>query len=535
MAAAWAGLTPAEASAPWRAVTPSQRPASGVGQWAIAVRIDPKKAALIEKETALQVGGESSRIRWLSPASAPTAAERSLIDHTVPRPLSPLRSAGLWLATRSPQTRWRARLVAGNFTSPAAPFEAVSLDDLPELLARQTEAGWRAAFQTLEAADPSLARDLAARLITSADFPSAPGAPAWPAAPPGIVESILAADSRASLPIDRIRLWLSMQPEAIAWVIDDAGARDLITDGVLSTIGVANLITQPAAASAAAESPAAPAAIGVAGEQGGGAAPGAATDLAALAPFTAARVTASSATPDLRAAGPHLGARLAHEGLDAHVTIGAASIRRRLFPIPQPVLPPGARIGPLLPDWTMSDWLAQGADDPEATTIPATRALLDPAWITVGLIHRGSIGASAAASPSRPDPWQIYLELAQLRDPLAPSNRASETGHIRIWLGPFGAPTAVLRVLADGTVRDESGSAFTLPPRAAAVAAEGRRWSAWVPLPSGAIEPDGILRIGIERTDARGVRSAWPRPMLPWQIEPGRAALDTSAWAAPSE
>jgi hypothetical protein len=39
----------------------------------------------------------------------------------------------------------------------------------------------------------------------------------------------------------------------------------------------------------------------------------------------------------------------------------------------------------------------------------------------------------------------------------------------------------------------------------------------------------------VVRVDGRGRRSAWPRPMLPWQDEPGRAALDTRAWGGGGE
>jgi len=32
--------------------------------------------------------------------------------------------------------------------------------------------------------------------------------------------------------------------------------------------------------------------------------------------------------------------------------------------------------------------------------------------------------------------------------------------------------------------------------------------------------------------DARGVRTAWPRALTPWQEEPSRAVLDTTTWDA---
>jgi len=54
-------------------------------------------------------------------------------------------------------------------------------------------------------------------------------------------------------------------------------------------------------------------------------------------------------------------------------------------------------------------------------------------------------------------------------------------------------------------------------------------WSAWVPIPA-SVQAGRLVRVGMQRVDARGVRSAWPRPMMPWQIEPGRVALDLGQW-----
>jgi hypothetical protein len=51
-----------------------------------------------------------------------------------------------------------------------------------------------------------------------------------------------------------------------------------------------------------------------------------------------------------------------------------------------------------------------------------------------------------------------------------------------------------------------------------------------VPLPDNITDPDGAVRVAIERVDAAGRRSTFPRPQLPWQTEPGRVLIDTATW-----
>ncbi|MEM7622954.1 MAG: hypothetical protein AAF235_07090, partial [Planctomycetota bacterium] len=59
---------------------------------------------------------------------------------------------------------------------------------------------------------------------------------------------------------------------------------------------------------------------------------------------------------------------------------------------------------------------------------------------------------------------------------------------------------------------------------------EPDRWTADIAIPDWAIEDDGTLILGITRTMQDGTRAAWPRPMLPWQREPGRIRIDLDAW-----
>src|SRR5690606_26709274 len=59
---------------------------------------------------------------------------------------------------------------------------------------------------------------------------------------------------------------------------------------------------------------------------------------------------------------------------------------------------------------------------------------------------------------------------------------------------------------------------------------ERDRWIVFVDLPQDAFEPDGTVIVGAERVGARGVRSVWPRPVLPWEEAPPRVAFDATTW-----
>ncbi len=184
-----------------------------------------------------------------------------------------------------------------------------------------------------------------------------------------------------------------------------------------------------------------------------------------------------------------------------------------------PALPPGATIGPLAADWTMATWLA--AD-------PGPLALPGPQWVTIGRIGRlGTPGEDREGASG----WSLYLECLMGEGSDGRFLKPDEAGEfVRVWLGPFGRPTAVFRATTAGVLIDE-----TQGPGAEPVGEVRRlddRWVCRVAIPERSVDADGTIRVGVERTDARGQHSAWPRPMLPWQPEPGRAAISTSAWGS---
>lgn len=190
------------------------------------------------------------------------------------------------------------------------------------------------------------------------------------------------------------------------------------------------------------------------------------------------------------------------------VEVGAGEWRGRVRVAREvEVRPPGLRIGPLVMDWTMRG-LESG--EPDGSMVAAS------GWETAGLVF-------AEEREGRRE-WRVFVEAA------GASGDRSEV--VEVWLGPSGvAGTRVISVREDGRAVMRSGG-----KEEAAEARVNRgegRWSAAVRVPEAAferVEGKAKLRVGVVRMDSRGVRSAWPRAMLPWQTEPGRVVLDVSGW-----
>jgi hypothetical protein len=140
------------------------------------------------------------------------------------------------------------------------------------------------------------------------------------------------------------------------------------------------------------------------------------------------------------------------------------------------------------------------------------------------------VDAPLESGVSPPNRWLLFLELNRPQARRQSAEEMVTEEFVRVWFGPFGRGGIVLRVMPDGRVIDESPARGDDVPRLARAAATPNGWTCWVPIPASAIEADGVLRVGIERVDQRGVRSTWPRPSLPWQREPARLAIDTRSW-----
>lgn len=161
---------------------------------------------------------------------------------------------------------------------------------------------------------------------------------------------------------------------------------------------------------------------------------------------------------------------------------------------PAAVSPPGVRIGPLALPFSMRTFLAQQV------------ALPDAAHAAAALIQR---------KPASDD-WQIYAEC--LAPPGEQPAREGARDTLRFFFGPRATPRLVLEFSPDAQTPGAS------------IRRDDDRWVLFADLPPDAFEPDGTLLVGVERVDARGVRSVWPRPVLPWDDAPSRVAVDPSTW-----
>lgn len=410
--------------------------------------------------------------------------------------VSPILTAIAWPEAISPIGRWRFRMMSGtlNPVYESPPFE----DRIIEALAIQNDSRWRSALAKLWAIDPDLTVRLKGRLAGVVDFGNGYVAPAWPtdhAAIDRLLSDILDPLITKQQVCNRVEGWLLLQPRAIAWVADDAGQTSVDGRGI-GTVGVANLgglstlawISSPVAE---------------------------ATDLTPLPAFSAARLSVdppspgASNTPESRGVNGSANRAMLRVGVHA----GTWKTDVALVDGTVPVRVPGFRIGPLFGDYTMATWLA--GVTPKGPAMPTAAMLLPVASPNSSsaavelLVECMAPGVASNSSPSM-------------------DSAASSADVVRIWIGPLGAPRAVFRVDATGAIADEARRPdLVKTPGDVRIVRTADRWSFRLSIPAECVEPSGIIRLGLTRTDASGARAAWPRPMLPWQDEPGRLALKT--------
>lgn len=590
-ASSWMELSIGGNRAFWSATPASKgvRPAS-TGTWAVVIRtpsfpsegLSSRDALLTsprssdagkQRPKTIRLGTYETAIQWIDDPSKQEAAWSlpPLISEAALQ--SPWLRGTLDILAHSPQHRWRVRLATGQPfglapNSPISPNASepppshtgaggtptdMFLDPILEAMATHVELQWRVALGRLAAESESTALAVAKRLSEVVDFGNGIAMPAWEsdaAAVAQLFDLMMSPGIVSGDTADRARLWLESRPTTAVCVTDDAGAADRLTAGAISTFLVANLTDDPTASWAPPPRATVSMEIIAVG-------PHSAKLVRAISP-AAAGVTAGGNSDTEGGAGetlPLSSARASRDGVVIPIRAGAFDLRRRACPWRVPAFPPGCTVGPLRPDWTMRGWLAQaGAPDERADPGPwAARDAADPAWAAAGMIYLGSpsdLPIAMQGSEGGTEQWILYLECLRSSSPqtelatLPPGPMDAGTaqrpgGFLRVWLGPANAPLAVYKVMPDGGIINESPGAgnHAGPPLTSAgtpisarVATEKTRWSCWVPLPKNAIERDGAIRVGLERIDDRGVRSAWPRPMFPWQYEPGRAAIDTKGW-----
>ncbi len=406
---------------------------------------------------------------------------------------------------RSPTLRWRWRLAtmglnAEGFEGGGWPGEARGASIL-EALARQMEARWQVALARLWDADAAAAERVRRALTASADFGDGTIAPVWPedgTALESLLADLLDPGLRGEALAARATRWLDTLPGATAWVIDDAGREMAVTGETVATIGLANL-RDAATLGWLTRAP------------GGG--PG------APEPTPVPGLSTARFTIPLPANGHDLAGVAVWRGptpassIDANC--GPWALRLPVASGALIALPPGLRCGPLLHDWTLAAWIT-GRED--AGAMPAPDAL------SVAMLQRGITGGGATGVGE----WTLYVECMTKGGDAGPDA-------VRVWLGPYGAAKAVLRIASDGSFVDElsawTGDGATGSEASLAVTRGRDRWTVAVPIPARCIEASGLLRLAIERfTGEEGRRTAWPRRMLPWQAEPGRVTVDLRAW-----
>lgn len=128
----------------------------------------------------------------------------------------------------------------------------------------------------------------------------------------------------------------------------------------------------------------------------------------------------------------------------------------------------------------------------------------------------GADRTRALVTRLEPGVWQVVVEC-----------EGSDEGEVTLWLGPRG------RGESASIARNGTGRAGLV--RTWSVVEEERWIAGFVFEQRDHEDPDGLLRLAVVREDKKGARSAWPRPMVPGQQEPGRIALDPSLWASPDE
>ncbi len=446
------------------------------GAWHVVAPLPPDAAG-----QALRLGERTIPVNWLPapeslrPASAAGGApwEPWRRAENAPEPDSVLLAP----AWRSPLRRWRAQLVTGGLGGPIGARgawlvtgDAAVLDGLAELI----EARWCVGLARLWYADAGVCGRLVAALSRTVELAPGLHAPAWPVDQPmldSLLSDLLDPAHAGEALASRSRAWLAMLPTAAGWVVDDAA-------GLVGPAG--EPLVQFRAASLADE----PQLLWAAGRDGERVGEPQAIEPGGVGEFVVAAGLGQPMT-----GGSGFTIRCGRETLSIAARV-AVDIR-----------PPGANCSPLLADWTLAAW---ADSQPGAAALPG-------------------VGSAAGAMVFRDDSagggWSVFLECA---------GSAEGGDEVTLWFGQRGNAAAVLHISRDGVLRsDEHPESETRLP----VAAQADRWSVTVPVPQEAVEPGGKLRLGITRRDPRGLRTAWPRRLMPWEHEPSRAVINLASWS----
>jgi hypothetical protein len=294
--------------------------------------------------------------------------------------------------------------------------------------------------------------------------------------------------------------FVDRQPDGVAWVIDDAGAIDGSIGTPRGLLGVSAAGAQGVRVRIALAADSSGEGVLVDG--------GRSATLAMFAP----------PSPAFNGEANERGA-WARQGERQRVIVNDRAIEFTQLSRALAVVPPGLLLGPMVRDWTLETWRA-GVPIADATC--------------AALLLRDAQGR-----------WCILVEgLA------SEATLASE--RVRVVVGPRGSPSLIIAVRPgvqaideqrgtklETTTGRELASGGPSEQTTASPGAELVRWQATVVLPANVFAAGkvalGIVReraLAPDRPEGAGVleRSAWPRPMMPMQEEPGRVLVDLSAW-----
>lgn len=487
--AIWSAISPrrADLSIPGRWIAIIDLPIDAVGQgiWIESERYEPNWLPAPQR-VILETRGRADDGFW-DPALSETEQSSPLVEHA----LSAMRA--------DPFARWRVELMTTGFSPERdgssradtqreldaifASIESADAHTVLDEIADHTKARWQIILGRLWLIDPGVARAMKHQLTRTAHIGSA-RVPMWDddsAELSALAHDLLSPFVNDDLRVERARGWLESRRHAVCWVVDDAGFAQRDPALLAPTIAFVALDESRGASLARFDSDSIRESVQSAQE-------GTLSTHTLLAPSTREYEYESITSPR------RIDVRVASESFTL-LTQGTIPIAS----------PPGIIVGPLLRDWTLSA-LRDARSAQGALPIAGHR--------TTGLLTRDG-------SPTEPGTWRLAIET----DRPTPDSDIS----IRVWVGPFSAPRAVWTFTSnlgltesrmDPDIEDEPSVRDALTPS---------RWNIEIELPEGIVRDNELLLIGIER-ESDGIRSAWPRRMMPWDTEPGRFAIDVNGW-----
>ncbi len=462
-------------------VLESGRPSAESGTWAIL--LDPPIDAVGQ---GLWIAGRRHTVNWL-PDTSVVASRATSRAWASPVPREMRRSARLRFLVeplgQNPLSRWRLRLLMGEL-SPKAERRVVDLDgrirrpergavsedrfghEALERLARQRESLWAIALARLDQADDALAARVRERLVAVVDFGAGEVAPFWTVDENDL--RVLLADM-----LDQRLSTRERSRRARVWLESQPDSLAwVVSDAPRSDALTGEPVSTVAIANASGASVLT--SVRAARERTG-------SELSPLAAFRARAYEVPVVTT----------------GTDLPRVWTSVGESERVLSVPGALLevePPGLRIERFFGDWSLRTLWAQAG--PPA---PGGESSLCGA-----LLYKDPLGR-----------WMLYVECQSL-----PGQVAGE--RLRLTFGPEGgAGSRVLEFTPETEPEDSVVDVGRFPGG----------WFVRAVVPAESIEREaGVLRLGLERFDALGRRSTWPRPMLPWQGEAPRALIDLSAW-----